>query len=168
MDDAGNVAITDRLKDMYVSGGFNVYPAEVEAVLRQHPGVGQVAVIGVPDTGWARWPGSGGPGRRGDRRTIEAELVEWARGRLANYKAPARGCGLVESLPVNASGKVLKGELRQQARHRSVARGPPGRHGAASPQITHTERTTERTQNAHSQREQMNREGCHARHRLHR
>ncbi len=49
MDAAGNVTITDRLKDMYVSGGFNVYPAEVEAVLRQHPSVGQVAVIGVPD-----------------------------------------------------------------------------------------------------------------------
>ena len=49
MDEAGNVTITDRLKDMYVSGGFNVYPAEIEAVLRRHPAVGQVAVIGVPD-----------------------------------------------------------------------------------------------------------------------
>ena len=49
MDGAGNVTITDRLKDMYVSGGFNVYPAEVEAVLRLHPAVAQVAVVGVPD-----------------------------------------------------------------------------------------------------------------------
>jgi acyl-CoA synthetase (AMP-forming)/AMP-acid ligase II len=49
MDGAGNVSITDRLKDMYVSGGFNVYPAEVEAAFRSHPAVGQVAVIGVPD-----------------------------------------------------------------------------------------------------------------------
>ena len=60
MDDAGNVTITDRLKDMYVSGGFNVYPAEIEAVLRLHPGVAQVAVIGVPDrrmgeVGWPSW-----------------------------------------------------------------------------------------------------------------
>ena len=74
MDEAGNVAITDRLKDMYVSGGFNVYPAEVEAVLRRHPAVGQVAVIGVPDRRMGEVglavvvPAAGdGPGRAGRR-----------------------------------------------------------------------------------------------------
>jgi acyl-CoA synthetase (AMP-forming)/AMP-acid ligase II len=113
MDGGGNVTITDRLKDMYVSGGFNVYPAETEAVLRLHPGVGQVAVIGVPDrrlgeVGLALVvPATGiGPAE------IEASLVEWARGRLANYKVPRRVL-VVDGLPVNASGKVLKRELRE-------------------------------------------------------
>jgi HIP---CoA ligase len=115
MDAAGNVTVTDRLKDMYVSGGFNVYPAEVEAVLRLHDGVGQVAVIGVPDhrmgeVGLALVVRPGGGGEDG----LEAdELIAWARERLANYKVP-RSVVAVESLPVNASGKVLKRELRQR------------------------------------------------------
>jgi acyl-CoA synthetase (AMP-forming)/AMP-acid ligase II len=114
MDEGGNVTITDRLKDMYVSGGFNVYPAEIEAVLRLHPAVAQVAVIGVPDTRMGEVglalvvpapdaaPGDLGP-----------ELVAWARERIANYKAP-RSVRAVEALPLNASGKVLKRELREQ------------------------------------------------------
>jgi acyl-CoA synthetase (AMP-forming)/AMP-acid ligase II len=114
MDDEGNVAITDRLKDMYVSGGFNVYPAEVEAVLRLHPGVAQVAVVGVPDRRLGEMglavvvpaPGAG-PG------DLEEDLLGWAKERLANYKVPRRVV-TVESLPVNASAKVLKRELRQQ------------------------------------------------------
>ena len=114
MDDAGNVTVTDRLKDMYVSGGFNVYPAEVEAVLRLHPAVGQVAVVGVPD----RRLGEVGlalvvPAAAGGAGAVEAELTGWARERLANYKVPQRVVG-VDSLPVNASGKVLKRELREQ------------------------------------------------------
>ena len=89
MDEAGNVAITDRLKDMYVSGGFNVYPAEIEAVLRQHPAVGQVAVIGVPDDRM----GEVGlavvvPAAGGRPAIVEDELIAWARERLANYKVP--------------------------------------------------------------------------------
>ena len=114
MDEAGNVAITDRLKDMYVSGGFNVYPAEVEAVLRQHPAVGQVAVIGVPD----RRMGEVGlalvvpAANRADPGVVD-DLAAWARERLANYKRPL-SVRLVESLPVNAGGKVLKRELREQ------------------------------------------------------
>ncbi len=114
MDESGNVAITDRLKDMYVSGGFNVYPAEVEAVLRGHPSVAQVAVIGVPD----RRMGEVGvalvvpvPGT--EPAGLEEALAAWARERLANYKVP-RAVQLVDGFPVNASGKVLKRELRQQ------------------------------------------------------
>jgi acyl-CoA synthetase (AMP-forming)/AMP-acid ligase II len=115
MDQAGNVTITDRLKDMYVSGGFNVYPAEIEAVLRLHDLVGQVAVIGVPDrrmgeVGLALVVPSVGVGPDG---LDEGELIAWARERLANYKVP-RAVVAVESLPVNASGKVLKRELRQR------------------------------------------------------
>jgi HIP---CoA ligase len=114
MDEAGNVTITDRLKDMYVSGGFNVYPAEVEAVLRLHPGVAQVAVVGVPDrrlgeTGLAVVVPAAGAGAD----ELEEGLLGWAKERLANYKVPRRVV-TVESLPVNASAKVLKRELREQ------------------------------------------------------
>jgi len=114
MDEAGNVAITDRLKDMYVSGGFNVYPAEIEAVLRQHPAVGEVAVVGVAD----RRMGEVGlavvvPAAGGTTRSLDDELIAWVRQRLANYKVP-RGIETVDALPVNASGKVLKRELRER------------------------------------------------------
>jgi len=112
MDGAGNVTITDRLKDMYVSGGFNVYPAEVEAVLRRHPDVAQVAVVGVPD----RRMGEVGlavvvPAAGSDVDALTGALPEWARGQLANFKVPGR-VQVVDALPVNASGKVLKRELR--------------------------------------------------------
>jgi acyl-CoA synthetase (AMP-forming)/AMP-acid ligase II len=112
MDADGNVNITDRLKDMYVSGGFNVYPAETEAVLRLHPEVGQVAVIGVPDPRM----GEVGlavvvPAAGSDPTAVADVLIGWARERLANYKVP-RQVVTVDALPVNASGKVLKRDLR--------------------------------------------------------
>jgi len=113
MDADGNIDITDRLKDMYVSGGFNVYPAEVEAVLRNHPGVAQVAVVGVPDE---RMGEVGcafvvpAPGESPDD-TVRL-LPGWARERLANFKAPTF-VEMVDSLPVNAGGKVLKRDLRE-------------------------------------------------------
>jgi acyl-CoA synthetase (AMP-forming)/AMP-acid ligase II len=114
MDTEGNVAITDRLKDMYVCGGFNVYPAEIEAVLRRHPGVAQVSVIGVPDhrlgeVGLALFVPSPGS-EPGETR---GELVAWAKSRLANYKLPRR-VEMVEAFPMNAGGKVLKRELRSR------------------------------------------------------
>jgi acyl-CoA synthetase (AMP-forming)/AMP-acid ligase II len=114
MDGAGNVTITDRLKDMYVSGGFNVYPAEVEAVLRVHPGVGQVAVIGVPD----HRLGEVGlavvvPAEGADPTGLADDLAGFARERLANYKVP-RQVETATVLPTNASGKVLKRELRER------------------------------------------------------
>jgi acyl-CoA synthetase (AMP-forming)/AMP-acid ligase II len=114
MDLAGNVTVTDRLKDMYVSGGFNVYPAEIEAVLRLHSDVGQVAVIGVPDrrlgeVGLALVVPTGGT----PPDDLEDALISWAKERLANYKVP-RSVTVVESLPLNASGKVLKRELRDR------------------------------------------------------
>ena len=114
MDGAGNVTITDRLKDMYVSGGFNIYPAEVEAVLRMHPAVAQVAVVGVPD----RRLGEVGlaavvPVEGSDPADLGDALIAWTRQRIANYKVP-RQVVTVDSLPVNASGKVLKRELREE------------------------------------------------------
>ena len=115
MDAAGNVDITDRLKDMYVSGGFNVYPAEIEATLRRHPGVSQVAVVGVPDERMGEVgrafvvavPGA-------PTADLGAELTDLARAQLANFKAP-RSVVVVDSLPTNASGKVLKRELRDRS-----------------------------------------------------
>jgi len=112
LDAAGNLAITDRLKDMYVSGGFNVYPAEVEAVLRRHPGVAQVAVVGVPD----RRMGEVGlavvvPAPDADADEVVADLPGYAKDQLANFKVPRR-VEVVDALPTNASGKVLKRELR--------------------------------------------------------
>jgi acyl-CoA synthetase (AMP-forming)/AMP-acid ligase II len=112
LDAAGNLAITDRLKDMYVSGGFNVYPAEVEAVLRRHPGVAQVAVVGIPD----RRMGEVGlavvvPAPDADAAAMVADLPRYAKEQLANFKVPRR-VEVVDALPTNASGKVLKRELR--------------------------------------------------------
>ena len=112
LDAGGNLAITDRLKDMYVSGGFNVYPAEVEAVLRRHPAVGQVAVVGVPD----HRMGEVGlavvvPVPGADTDSLGDELPAFAKEQLANFKVPRR-VEVVVALPTNASGKVLKRELR--------------------------------------------------------
>ena len=110
LDGAGNLIITDRLKDMYVCGGFNVYPAEVEQALARLEGVADVAVIGVPD---ARL---GEVGRayivpRPGHALDEPTATQWCRERLANYKVP-RSIVVVDALPRNAAGKVLKRELR--------------------------------------------------------
>jgi acyl-CoA synthetase (AMP-forming)/AMP-acid ligase II len=126
MDAAGNVTITDRVKDMYVVGGFNAYPAEIEAILRGHEAVAQVAVVGVADermgeVGCAYIVPAAGSWS-GDTEAAADELgraiLSWSRGVMANYKVP-RGVVLVDALPVNASGKVLKRELRD--RHASGA-----------------------------------------------
>jgi len=118
MDPQGNVTITDRVKDMYVVGGFNAYPAEIEAILRGHEAVAQVAVVGIPDERM----GEVGcayvvPARPVDGETDPEELgraiLSWSRGAMANYKVP-RSVVLVDALPVNASGKVLKRDLRQR------------------------------------------------------
>jgi len=113
MDDAGNVDITDRVKDMFINGGFNAYPAEIENLMMNHPGIGQVAVVGVPDqrvgeVGYAFVVPS--PGAEQD----PAALIAWCRAEMANYKCP-RHVEYVDELPLNASNKVLKFELRDRA-----------------------------------------------------
>jgi acyl-CoA synthetase (AMP-forming)/AMP-acid ligase II len=109
LDEAGNLRITDRLKDMYISGGFNVYPAEVEQVLSRMEGVVDVAVAGVPDERLGEvgkaWVVTDGPGPTTD------DVIAFARQHLANFKVP-RQVELVDALPRNPSGKVLKTELR--------------------------------------------------------
>jgi acyl-CoA synthetase (AMP-forming)/AMP-acid ligase II len=115
---AGNVTITDRVKDMFVVGGFNAYPAEIESILRGHEAVGQVAVVGVPDdrlgeVGCAYVVPTPSAAAGADPVGLGRAILSWSRGVMANYKVP-RGVVLVDALPVNASGKVLKRELRQR------------------------------------------------------
>ncbi|MBW8750473.1 MAG: AMP-binding protein [Propionibacteriales bacterium] len=110
LDEHGNLTVTDRLKDMYISGGFNVYPAEVEQALMRLEGVRDVAVVGVPDE---RMGEVGKAFVVGDT-TAEAVLA-FARERLANFKVP-REVEFLDALPRNLGGKVLKTELRRAAR----------------------------------------------------
>ena len=110
LDDGGFVYLEDRLKDMIISGGENVYPAEVERVLLLHPDVAEVAVIGVPDERWGETVKAvvvPAPGAAPD----PAELIAHCRQHLAGYKRPT-SVDLVEELPRNATGKVLRRELR--------------------------------------------------------
>jgi acyl-CoA synthetase (AMP-forming)/AMP-acid ligase II len=109
MDAAGNLRITDRIKDMYVVGGFNAYPAEIEAVLLQHPSVAQVAVVGAPD---ARLGEVGVAFVVPNGPAAPDELLSWTWERLAKFKL-AR-VELVDSLPLNPTGKVQKFKLRER------------------------------------------------------
>lgn len=125
MDGAGNVRITDRKKDMFIVGGFNAYPAEIEGTLLRHLGVSQVAVVGVPDDRMGEVGCAFVVPRPGaDPARLADELLAWARDQLANYKVP-RSVEIVDALPLNASGKVLKAELRRRAAEgRGAGRAP--------------------------------------------
>ncbi|UYN93689.1 MAG: fatty acid--CoA ligase [Enhydrobacter sp.] len=111
LDDKGYLYIYDRVKDMIVSGGENIYPAEVESALFGHPAVADVAVIGVPDERWGeavkavvvRKPGA---------QVTEGALIGWARERIAGYKLP-KSVDFIDALPRNPTGKILKRELRK-------------------------------------------------------
>ncbi len=114
VDDRGNLRITDRLGDVFIVGGFNAYPAEIEAVMTRHAGIAQVAVIGEPDERLGEVGCAFVVRRLGgnaDALLTETVLLDWCRERLANYKVPRRAI-FVDALPQNASGKVLKHELR--------------------------------------------------------
>ncbi|MEU8589148.1 FadD3 family acyl-CoA ligase [Streptomyces sp. NPDC048664] len=110
LDASGNLRITDRIKDMFIVGGFNAYPAEIEQLLGLHPDVADVAVIGVPD-GRLGEVGRAYVVRRPGSRLTADDLIAWSRREMANYKVP-RTVEFVPELPRNASGKVVKGELR--------------------------------------------------------
>ena len=115
LDEAGNLAITDRLKDMYISGGFNVYPAEVEQSLARLAGVADAAVVGVPDERMGE-VGAAVVVRTADdagAALTEADVVAYAKQHLANFKVP-RHVAFTDALPRNLSGKVLKNDLREQ------------------------------------------------------
>ncbi|MBM7508943.1 acyl-CoA synthetase (AMP-forming)/AMP-acid ligase II [Nocardioides salarius] len=113
VDADGNMRITDRLKDMYVCGGFNVYPAEVEAALARLDGVVEAAVVGVPDERMGE-VGAAFVVRRADSDLTGEQVVAFLRERIANFKVP-RHVELVPELPRNAAHKVLKPELRARA-----------------------------------------------------
>jgi fatty-acyl-CoA synthase len=113
LDQEGYLWLVDRKKDMIVSGGENVYPAEVERVLREHPAVDDVAVIGVPHPRWVETPLAFVVAAEG-AVVDEAELIDHCRSRLAGYKKPS-GVVVVDELPRNAAGKVLKRRLRERA-----------------------------------------------------
>ncbi|MGH8985003.1 MAG: FadD3 family acyl-CoA ligase [Acidimicrobiia bacterium] len=116
MDEQGNLRITDRIKDMYVVGGFNAYPAEIEQALARYDGVSEVAVIGVPDERLGEVGKAFVIPKPGSAPAPE-EVIAWCRQELANYKVP-RYVEIVDALPRNPIGKVLKYELRQ--RHAST------------------------------------------------
>ncbi|NQD73593.1 FadD3 family acyl-CoA ligase [Pseudomonas sp. CM27] len=110
LDPAGNLVITDRLKDMYIVGGFNCYPAEIEAALLGHPAIAQVAVIGVADARMGE-VGCACVVLRQGQQLDEQALIGWSRERMANYKVP-RQVRFFSALPLNPSNKVAKNDLR--------------------------------------------------------
>src|SRR6185312_11630728 len=105
----GYIFVEDRLKDMIITGGENVYSIEVERVLAEHPAVAEVAVIGVPD---AKWGEAVKAVVALEGEATEADLIAWARERLAAYKCP-KTVDVMDELPRNPTGKILKKDLRK-------------------------------------------------------
>jgi long-chain acyl-CoA synthetase len=110
VDEDGFLFIVDRIKDLIIRGGYNIYPREVEEVLYAHPAVAEAAVIGVPDPKWGEEVRAIVAVKPGQSVT-EAELIEFVKERAAAYKYP-RTIEFRDSLPKNATGKILKKELR--------------------------------------------------------
>ncbi|HHX81401.1 MAG TPA: AMP-binding protein, partial [Pseudomonadaceae bacterium] len=119
LDEHGNLRITGRLKDMFIVGGFNCYPAEIEAVLSEHPAIAQVAVLGVPDERMGEVGCACVVLRQGEVLDAAA-LIAWSREQMANYKVPRRVVFLA-GLPTNASNKVDKLQLARQLKTEETA-----------------------------------------------
>jgi acyl-CoA synthetase (AMP-forming)/AMP-acid ligase II len=111
LDEKGYLYIYDRVKDMIVSGGENIYPAEVESALFGHPAVADVAVIGVPDERWGEAV-KAVVVKKTDASVTPGELIEWTRSKIAGYKLP-KSIDFIDALPRNPTGKILKRELRK-------------------------------------------------------
>ena len=120
VDGRGCVRIVGRAKDMFIVGGFNAYPAEIENALLRHPDVQQVAVIGLPDHRLGE-VGHAFVVRRPGATVCADEVIAWAREEMANYKVP-RSVEFLDELPLNATGKVMKDVLRERV---GAATGPP-------------------------------------------
>ena len=112
MDPDGYLFISDRVKDMIITGGENVYPVEVERVVVEHEAVADVAVIGVPDDKWGESV-KAVVVLNADSAVTEDELIDYCRGRLAGYKIP-NTVDFVSALPRNSTGKILKREIRKE------------------------------------------------------
>jgi acyl-CoA synthetase (AMP-forming)/AMP-acid ligase II len=110
VDEDGYIFVEDRLKDMIISGGENIYSIEVERVLAEHPAVAEVAVIGVPDEKWGE---SVKAVVALEGEVSDKDLIAWAREHLAAYKCP-RTVDVVDALPRNPTGKIMKKDLRKQ------------------------------------------------------
>jgi acyl-CoA synthetase (AMP-forming)/AMP-acid ligase II len=110
IDERGYLKITDRKKDMYISGGFNCYPAEIEKLLAAHPAIEMAAVVGVPDERMGE-VGKAFVVLRSGAEADERDIINWARENMANYRVPRR-IAFVDTLPRNAGGKVLRTALR--------------------------------------------------------
>jgi acyl-CoA synthetase (AMP-forming)/AMP-acid ligase II len=113
IDADGYVRIVGRIKDMFIVGGFNAYPAEIENLLLRHPSIEQVAVIGVPDERLGEVAKAFVVLRAGEPVSAD-EIIEWSRAEMANFKVP-RSVEFLDALPVNATGKVVKDELRERS-----------------------------------------------------
>ena len=111
MDEEGYVFIQDRIKDMIISGGENVYPAELENVLMTHPQIAEAAIIGQESAKWGESPFA--IVVRTDESLTEAEVVNYCAGKLAAFKRP-QAAAFVDVIPRNPSGKILKRVLREQ------------------------------------------------------
>lgn len=111
LDENGFLSITDRLKDMYISGGFNCYPAEIEAVLTEHSAIAQSAVVGINDDRMGE-VGCAFITLKEGYQLDEPTLIAWCRERMANYRVPRKVCVIAE-MPVNASNKIVKADLVQ-------------------------------------------------------
>jgi acyl-CoA synthetase (AMP-forming)/AMP-acid ligase II len=122
VDDAGCLRIVGRSKDMFIVGGFNAYPAEIENALLRHPDIRQAAVIGVPDERLGEVGMAFVVLAPGTTTTTEADIIAWSREEMANYKAP-RAVEVVDELPINATGKVVKDDLRALAATRRPGPG---------------------------------------------
>jgi acyl-CoA synthetase (AMP-forming)/AMP-acid ligase II len=113
LDEHGNLRIVGRNKDMFIVGGFNAYPVEIENMLLRHPDIEQVAVIGVPDQRLGEVGNAFVVARPGASPTAD-DIIAWSREEMANYKVPRR-VTFVDALPFNATGKVVKDDLRKRA-----------------------------------------------------
>ena len=111
LDEDGYVFIHDRVKDMIITGGENVYPAEVENAIFGHPAVADVGVIGVPDERWGEAV-KAVVAVKPEAEVSQAEIIAWARERIAAFKCP-KSVDFIEALPRNPSGKILRRELRE-------------------------------------------------------
>jgi acyl-CoA synthetase (AMP-forming)/AMP-acid ligase II len=114
LTDAGCLRIVGRAKEMFIVGGFNAYPAEIENLLLRHPEIQQVAVIGIADARLGEVGIAFVVPRYGATFTGD-DVIQWSRGCMANYKVP-RMVEIVDELPLNATGKVMKDVLRRQVR----------------------------------------------------
>jgi HIP---CoA ligase len=110
IDDHGRLKIIGRKKDMFIVGGFNAYPAEIEGFLLEHPAVAQAAVIGVPDARMGQ-VGKAFIVSTPGQDVAEEDLIAWSKTRMAGFKVP-RSVAFIDALPLNATGKVMKDQLR--------------------------------------------------------